>query len=269
MTEGLVAGICARVRLQYHHALAQLAAVEKGEDIEALHRYRVSLRKSRCLLDLFIEQLWQTPACAMSASMAQQARVTNRLRDIDVFVHSLEQNDLQIHLLQLRKQEQQQMLVQLKQLEREQLLCQALLGLKWPRNEMLLTECVSMVSEGLRQSIVNRCEVALASNKSKHWHKVRLLIKKQRYLADLCLPQGRSGHAQEWQDRLGQFNDSCTQLTLLHSLTELTPNLEVRIDGHVERLQQLKQSQKCALVQLCQQELAKKDPFGLLVEKNR
>ncbi|GAA4879517.1 CHAD domain-containing protein [Ferrimonas pelagia] len=269
MTEGLVSGIRFRVLDLYEQALMQLPALREEGDREALHRYRVNLRKCRCLLELFIEELWQTPACALSLSFAAQIKVSNLVRDLDVFVAQLKPGPLRDYVEQLRQFRLANLHDQLHRLEREQLLCQSVLALKWTLNQTQLADATVDISEQLRLQIIAQTERALSTGKSKHWHRVRILVKKQRYLIDLCLPQGRSGLAQEWQDRLGAFNDSCCQLTILNDIEPGSAELKTELLSQKSDLQLQKAQTLDVLVKLGRRELKKKNAFGHLVEINR
>ncbi|WP_282755841.1 CHAD domain-containing protein [Desulfuromonas thiophila] len=74
------------VRVLLRQADRQRHAILTGDDPEALHQYRVALRKARSLLRLFRRQLGPV-AALLARQLAQTAQMSNGLREIDVLLH--------------------------------------------------------------------------------------------------------------------------------------------------------------------------------------
>ncbi|QIZ76167.1 CHAD domain-containing protein [Ferrimonas lipolytica] len=267
MDDSVVTAVQQRLVNQYQRMLSQVETIASNNDVEAVHRYRVSLRKSRCLLAIFADELANTPAATLAASFKQQAHVSNAVRDIDVFIAAVDIPMIIDYLLQQRLLLQQQLRQRLGDLQRERQLCLSCLLLPWPTTAVTLSAAVATQLQQLQQRSIAASKLAVSTGKDKHWHKLRLLIKAQRYLIELCLDNHHSD-ASLWQQRLGEFNDNCNQLQFLTDLPLQPKRLQRQLRKLTKRLKQQKKQQKRELTVLVEQELTKKDAFGLKLKNS-
>lgn len=70
---------------QFETALKNAPKIDPDKDIEYLHKFRVAIRRSRSLLKLF-----QPDAYAFNAILKEIVQKTNELRELDVFLASLD-----------------------------------------------------------------------------------------------------------------------------------------------------------------------------------
>ncbi|WP_028108916.1 CHAD domain-containing protein [Ferrimonas futtsuensis] len=214
----LITELQPRLASLYRHALEQGMAMDCHGDIEPLHRYRVALRKLRCLLKLYRPYLPQEAVQALLVSTGQQARISNRMRDLDVFADSLgEAHPLAALVRQWREETFTQLYLALGQLKRERQLCLVCLSLPWGKGEEAFEEVTGKLERKLTRKAEKDLHRARESGTAEDWHRLRLRIKAQRYLKEVCLPHKPWKREKALQDALGEFNDSCSQIGFLES----------------------------------------------------
>ncbi|MBY5992026.1 CHAD domain-containing protein [Ferrimonas balearica] len=268
MAEDTVVAVQKRAGRQFTRALQHLPDIDVDGDPEALHQYRVALRKARTLLTLFAGPLIGTPAAALVVSLGQQARVANRARDLDVFVPAQPSGALKDHLARLRRQVHQSLQHDLSALERERALCEALFALPWPAGECPFDGAAQAADQTLEAAILAQGRRALDRGRARDWHRLRILVKRQRYLRSLCFEVEDQLEVKAWQDRLGAYNDLCCQRALLKPLArggESTAASAAKLRQHLKRQGR---AQKRALALALTASMAKKGAVEAKSEKS-
>ncbi|WP_417347653.1 CHAD domain-containing protein [Ferrimonas sp.] len=244
MTRRLIPALQPRLAALYLHALEQGMAMDCHGDIEPLHRYRVALRKLRCLLKLYRPYLPEQPVQALLASTGQQARISNRMRDLDVFAESLGRaHPLAAQVERWRQQSFTELYLALGQLKRERMLCQTCLSVPWGKDKGSFEEVTDQVERKLTSKAHKDLQKARESGAPEAWHRLRLRIKAQRYLKEVCLPHKPWKREKALQDALGELNDSCSQIGFLESRldevdTGMRPLMERLLQDTRERMAQ-------------------------------
>ncbi|TKB58639.1 CHAD domain-containing protein [Ferrimonas aestuarii] len=211
-----------RVELCYRAAIDCGWQINLDGDTEPLHHYRVGLRKCRALLKLYGDWLAPELAQALVASIGQQARVSNRMRDLDVLAkaHWLPQEATE-EVANWRRQCFSRLLIALGELTRERQLVFALLACSW-KSPSGGKQSFKRVTDKVAMRVERRCDKRLksaqASQRAEDWHRLRISIKYRRYLKELCLPELDWQQDKRLQDALGEFNDSCAQLAIIDEL---------------------------------------------------
>ncbi|SHI18856.1 CHAD domain-containing protein [Ferrimonas marina] len=255
MNLGVEGAIQQRVLRLYQQALAQLPGVELGADVEALHQYRVNLRKGCSLLRLYRSLLAHTPASSLCLSLRAQCRVANRLRDLDVFHQQLPDGPLRDCIAGLRFEARTVLLSSLGELARERELCLALLTLTWSEQGQSFDQATVQVEHKVARQLEKKRQCAIRRQRSEDWHALRIMIKKQRYFSEQCLGEGKLSWQKAWQQRLGEFNDLCCQLEMLEQLEASVPTLADALQARQRQTRQALERQKAALVSLAETEL--------------
>ncbi|BDY05707.1 CHAD domain-containing protein [Ferrimonas sp. YFM] len=218
MTRRLIPELQPRLAALYQHALEQGRAMDCHGDSEPLHKYRVALRKLRCLLKLYRPYLPEQPVQSLLVSTGQQARISNRMRDLDVFAESLgPEHPLAAQVQRWRQQSFTELYLALGQLKRERALCQTCLSLPWGKGKGAFDAITDKVEHKLTRKAQKDLHKARESGATEDWHRLRLRIKAQRYLKEVCLPHKPWTREKALQDALGEFNDSCSQIGFLES----------------------------------------------------
>ncbi|TKB47769.1 CHAD domain-containing protein [Ferrimonas sediminicola] len=238
-----------RLAALYLQALEQGRAMAPDGDGEPLHRYRVALRKLRCLLKLYRRHFPEEVVTALLASAAQQGRVSNEMRDLDVLAVTLGRtHPLSPQVARWRSDAFARLFLALGQLKRERQLCLSCLSLPWGKGRDSFETVTDKVAQKLAHKVKRDLARALSSGEAEDWHRLRLRIKAQRYLKEVCQPHKPWSRERALQDVLGAFNDSCSQIAFLQSkLDDTNPPLRRQLASLLEQTQLKKQRQLAAL----------------------
>ncbi|ADN76540.1 CHAD domain containing protein [Ferrimonas balearica DSM 9799] len=216
--ETVATGIRERAATQYDTALQHLTGVDVDGSPEALHQYRVHLRKARSLLTLYRDALADTPAALLAQLLGEQARAANLARDLDVFWPSLDPGALKDEVGRLRQRTYRIFHAEAEQQQRDRELALWLLKLSWPCDGRVLAPETERVRQHLKSRIEHQCQRLLNRSSTPQWHRLRILIKRWRYLETLCGEPSQLALLKEGQTLLGDFNDLCSQRILLKPL---------------------------------------------------
>ncbi|WP_028114914.1 CHAD domain-containing protein [Ferrimonas kyonanensis] len=255
MSEDVVRVLQPKLASLYQQALHQGESIDLKGDGEPLHHYRVGLRKCRSLLKLYRPLLPEALYDSLVISLGQQARVTNLMRDLDVLQQALpEQQPLRVAVEAWRRQAFTELFLQLGQLKRERALCVSIMALPWPKALIGFAEATQDVALKLQGKITQVHQRALLGGHPQDWHRLRIIIKRRRYLKEQCQPGVSYREDKALQDTLGAFNDSCCQIAFLEQqqprlATELQPALRQLL----EQLEHRRQQQLAALGHLPEQ----------------
>ncbi|MBY6185074.1 CHAD domain-containing protein [Marinobacter hydrocarbonoclasticus] len=262
-------GIRTRVSAQYQRALTLLADIDVTGDPEALHQYRVSLRKARSLLTLFRAPLRETPAGLISEMLAEQASIANLARDLDVFWPQLADGALKRRIGQWRTDAYEAFIAASTEQERDREVVQWLLMLNWPCNGRSLEEETGRVRDELLVNIERQCERLMMSASSRQWHRLRILIKRWRYLESLCGAPADLSSLKAGQTLLGEFNDLCCQRKLLKCLQKEAALCPTEARQLRQTLKQAKWDKKTELDHWLHGMVAKKGALEAVIKKSR
>ncbi|MER2491823.1 CHAD domain-containing protein [Catenovulum sediminis] len=219
------------------------AQQEKNYDIEAIHQYRVSLRKIRALLSLLKNEFPPTQYALLSHHLGFVARQTNELRDLDVFL------DTQQTFYKAIKAKHHSCLKQLYSevgTQQKQYHKRIQNWFSSPQYKKKLDEihhafnlvsqqdtyktftlCLHELVPEVYQKIVKKGQKIDTKSADKKFHQLRLKCKKLRYLSEFLqlLPNHKKAiklqkKLKKLQNLLGQFNDYSVQKEKLIHLSE-------------------------------------------------
>lgn len=205
------------------------------DDSEALHQFRVNIRKSRAFLKEF-EYLFPENECHyFYENLSHFATVTNHKRDLDVIKTRLEEVDRDHDIIQEDIATQQKDEVQnieemllSKHFENFFHTYQNILRkealLTTYNTENMIEESARKVIRKLHRSIIKKIDALENEFNDKRLHKIRISFKKLRYLLEefqhifgeekiaKMIEKGKN-----LQTLLGDYNDAVNQRTLLHN----------------------------------------------------
>ncbi|SDJ09861.1 CHAD domain-containing protein [Ferrimonas sediminum] len=255
MAEDVVRVLQPKLASLYQGALHQGESIDLKGDGEPLHHYRVGLRKCRSLLKLYRQMLPQALYESLVISLGQQARVTNLMRDLDVLQQSLPASHPLLAVVEAwRRQAFTELFLQLGQLKRERALCVSVMALPWPKALAQFSEVTENVAVKLEGKIHRVHQRALLGGHPQDWHRLRIVIKRRRYLKEQCQPGASYRGDKALQDALGAFNDSCCQIAFLEQQQQrLSADLQPVLRQLLEQLEHRRQQQLAALGHLPEQ----------------
>ncbi len=236
--------------VQLHVVEEEQARVIAGTDPEALHRFRVALRRSRALLSEF-KALLSPQLEAFRSQLAEVARVTNECRDVDVFLDALA-NDrdllpvfllsgldtLEGHLEVRRRIAHREVVNFLHSAHYRSLLTSWRTWLEGPASRLLTREQVPL-AKALRKNIRRRYRKVTSQlaglskdTEVEEIHRFRIACKKLRYVLEFAVSQAGGKRAKaairvlkELQTSLGDHHDANIQSQWLHDyLMEQEPD---------------------------------------------
>ncbi|WP_029914389.1 CHAD domain-containing protein [Pelobacter seleniigenes] len=213
-------------------------------DSEFVHQYRVNIRKARSLIALFKKTLSQPRYQALKSELKALGQITNRLRDLDVFLldqdhyRGLLPDGFQTGLDHLYRRLRRRRAAAFKAV-REQLSTEAYLE---QISNVLLTLnrpaefCSAQAQTGIRELVAKKISTQYAAivrdgsaideqTPDSAIHELRIECKKLRYLLELfaelfekSLLKSLVRQLKELQDNLGRFNDFSVQREFLDRL---------------------------------------------------
>ena len=213
-------------------------------DSEFVHQYRVNIRKARSLIALFKKTLSQPRYQALKSELKALGQITNRLRDLDVFLldqdhyRRLLPDGFQAGLDHLYRRLRRRRAAAFKSV-REQLSTEAYLE---RISNVLLTLnrpaefCSAQAQTGIRELVAKKISIQYAAivrdgsaideqTPDSAVHELRIECKKLRYLLELfaelfekSLLKSLLKQLKELQDNLGRFNDFSVQREFLDQL---------------------------------------------------
>lgn len=262
--------------------------VAAGFDPEFLHQYRINLRSSRAIVESLEEITCDRDLKRPLATLKHWARATSTLRDLDVFLLSLQQWIRQDRELQ---PETRQALAQAGaatwfgdwQHREHQNLCRAIHGkdyqqdmqhwLNWLVSEDFRQRLKTIDASAIRDTLVpriNRYNSELAAltadSPDDDLHRLRKALKRIRYLTELDATASAVllKELKKRQKAYGNFQDLCVQIDLLtrflaaDATRPITPDHRAAIVALIARLEDQKQEVRAGLLGL----RALPAPFG-------
>ncbi|MBD3799006.1 MAG: CHAD domain-containing protein [Epsilonproteobacteria bacterium] len=232
---------------QLYHARVLLHALQYSAKEEQVHEFRVTLRRVRSLVKLFV-----TTSLPFPKTLKRAMQETNTIRELDVLLGSLSRSKypkLVKHLVKLRKNSSKNLFTP-KYIETTLLLID--------EYSALLSECnPDFLSEILIQKVLTHYQHCLNSylalevdSNPKTLHHLRIEFKDARYgfefleIADLHHCQEAISHCKQLQNSLGALQDALNQIDLLKKIYQQLPEPEVKelLQKHKKELQKLKET---------------------------
>lgn len=226
-------------------AKEQLPAIGPEGDIESLHRFRVALRRFRSVLDAFTDHMYALDAVAKS-----MLKATNPLRDIDVFLSSIdtEHYPTLYRAVQRYKTEQYKKIWKPKTRARFDLTLETLIkdlsALKLDLSKKRLLKRADTLYKKARE----KHEKLTEHSKETQIHHVRIAYKQVRYVLEFLQESGLLDAKKEIKkvkkilDHFGAIQDAVNQLEWLHRFCAEHPSDECESLYKIrkETLEQLK-----------------------------
>ena len=203
---------------QLYSARLKLSGVSAASDPEKLHQFRVALRRSRSLLQLYLPNSY-----AIHDVIKTMFKPTNVLRELDVLLLSLEKNDYPKLYKQLQsyRDRQYKLITTEIYIERNTNILDKLI------DELLTINTVHTDKTLIQKALkyyrkTDAAYKALSPNTPpKKLHELRIKFKTARYELELLKENGLSrndkkiDYAEQKQDELGAIQDAHSQLVLL------------------------------------------------------
>ncbi|MHC3994261.1 CHAD domain-containing protein [Thiomicrolovo sp. ZZH C-3] len=232
---------------QLETAKQQLPVIGPDADIEALHRFRVALRRFRSVLSAYTRHLYAPDAIAKS-----MLKVTNPLRETDVFLDALSFDtypNLHTALTRFREKQYKK---------------------RWPAEtprrfeqtiNLLISDIEALKLDQREKRLISRGEAlyekakkarrALGKDsKEEEIHEIRLRYKQARYVleflheAELIDAKRKIKNAKAHLEHFGAIQDAANQLDWLHRFCDKHPSPECTAlyDARKKALRKLKKA---------------------------
>jgi CHAD domain-containing protein len=238
----------------------RIVLLHKSDDMEALHRFRVSLRRVRSIIGLFRESFQPHWYHLHRRNLALLMEQTNRRRDADVFLERLPQFQQKLsskqakgiaalgRLIEKEKREQD---LRIEAMLEGELLRYEIDTLARPRFlPSLPTQPIVITSiqiwEKALQAVLSKGRALDAHSKEHAYHRMRIALKKSRYtieaLESLANPQRLKQVSKEiktMQTILGDFHDYQVESLFLRTLQEEIPSRKKKLHRTIEGLLKL------------------------------
>lgn len=219
---------------QYKRMRDLESGVIRGYDIEFLHQYRIAIRRSRAIAESVSEINGDTELCRAVKRLKKHARATSELRDLHVFLADLEgrrfEEDIETALISSGARSYFSNQADLE----HHTLTRQLTGRKYRKDmddwHRLITShhfekiIRKLATEDIREALNKRIDqynllVCQLSGQATDddYHRLRKLLKRIRYLAELDEPafRGMLRQLKHRQQRFGDFQDLHVQIELL------------------------------------------------------
>lgn len=237
---------------QLYHTRVLLHSIREGGKVEQIHEFRVTLRRIRSLVKLFLKESIPFPKILKNAMQE-----TNSIRELDVLINSLSRSKypkLFKHLSKLRKDS-------FKTLFSTTYLNKTLTLIDEYSN-LLAHNNPEFIYEILIQKVLTHYQhcldsyLALDSNADpKTLHRLRIEFKDARYgfefleISDLHQCREVIAHCKQLQNTLGAIQDTVNQIDLLKKIYQEFPSSEVKelLQKQKKELQKLKDTTRSEL----------------------
>lgn len=208
---------------QLERAKALLPELAVTDDPETLHRFRVALRRSRSLLHLYAPDY-----DAIDAILKTVFKPTNRLRELDVLLLSIDKPDFPTLYQQLDdyRNEHYKLILTAAYIGRSRAVLEQLIAEL--KNADTLHSDPELIKKAL--SFADKTDAVYKSINNetgpKELHRVRIAYKTVRYCFEflkesgLKYPKERLKNARQRQEELGALQDAHNQLEILHSFCD-------------------------------------------------
>jgi len=244
--------IRARIGEQYEEMLAHDPGARLGEEPEAVHKFRVAIRRLRSALRSarpMVDRVW---ADQLRAELDWLAQTLGRVRDLDVLISHLEEEvaelpddreagELLLTKLRSKRAAAQDELVETLASDRYATLLarveEAAAEPRWIGDEVPVEELARKDFERFNRSASKLGRTP----SSESLHRVRIRAKRARYAAELAEPlvgkpaRGFVSRAKKFQDVAGEHQDAVVAEQTLRGLVRSDPQLTFVAGRLVER----------------------------------
>jgi len=232
---------------QLYHARVLLHSLQHGGKVEEIHELRVTLRRIRSLIKLFLNKSVPFPKILKFAMQE-----TNSIRELDVLIDSLSRSKypkLFKYLTKLRKQSFKSLFTPV--------YLNKTLSLIDEYSTLISESNPDFISEILIQKVLTHYQHCLDSYLAlpndadpKMLHRLRIEFKDARYgfefleISDLHHCTEVISHCKQLQNTLGAVQDSVNQIDLLKKIYQELPSSEVKelLQKQKKELQKLKET---------------------------
>ena len=231
---------------QLYNAIQLSSKLSDESDIEHLHQFRVSIRRSRSLLKLYAPQYY-----AVQEVMREIVRQTNPLRELDVFIASIDPDAYPklITLLHAYRKEQFDAIMtdafRIDAAATLRKLYDAICELNPDIDAATLVETAELHFS----TCLDAYRSVTKKSSDEELHKLRIRFKIARYALEFLSHSGLHNELEKIreckavQDHLGALQDASNQFELLRGFCETHANQECHILLH-ERKRELKRLKK-------------------------
>lgn len=214
--------------LSYHvyNAVLLLPKISAKSDIELLHQFRVSIRRCRALLKLYVPEYY-----ALQAVLRSVVQHTNTLRELDVFVYSVDSEtypELSRILKQHRNEQYLALLTDTFVTQTSISLLMLYDSLMELNPEIDATHLIERAEEHYQKSLDGYISITKHTSEEV-LHELRIHFKITRYALEflqqssLHNEQKKIKECKKIQEHLGKVQDAANQLELLKSFCEAYP----------------------------------------------
>lgn len=231
------------LKTEFNHARQHEKGINRDDDIEFLHQYRVALRRCRALISLLKSLFKAEQKQMLKVELKTMMQKSNHLRDLDVFLLKMEDYfsalEHQYHqglicffdeLQYMRRNTHKELKRWLKTESYEQQ-CQLVKGLiaelEYCPTSKGHTKSKDFGREMIWQhfeQVLTHCNGLTINSPDESVHELRIYCKKLRYLLEFFTPifpakinKEQIQRLKQLQDQLGEFNDSSVQQLFLEN----------------------------------------------------
>jgi CHAD domain-containing protein len=216
---------------QLFHAFQLLPKISEESDIEYLHQFRVSIRRSRSLLRLYLPEYY-----ALQEVLRSAVRQTNILRELDVFVASVDPDVYPklVKLLHDYRNEQFDAVLTDHFREQTRHALNRLYDDLTQLNPAIEDERLIVMAEKHFQGCVADYDALTKKSSEEELHELRIRFKITRYALEFLEQSGLHSEKEKIksckkiQDHLGAVQDAANQFRFLKSFCETHATKECR-----------------------------------------
>lgn len=220
---------------QFQRLRDQLPGVQRDIDTEFVHQARVATRRMRSALRLFRNAVPESTAAYLQGELKWLGRLFGAVRDLDVFFLNLSRFKRQIEHFPAKKKQVFENWIEKQRRAPLKALCQALESPRYiqferrimqflerafptrPRAPLAVKTVREMAPVLLKEkfdAVIEQGRVVLADPKLKQYHRLRIQMKRLRYLSEFVAPAYEGAldafieRTVEIQDCLGELQDT-------------------------------------------------------------
>ena len=254
---------------QMHRFQEQLPGVQRDIDTEFVHQARVAVRRMRSALRLFRDAIPEGTAAYLQGELKWLGGMLGAIRDLDVFLLNLSRFKQQIESFPAKKKQVFENWIEKQRQAPLKALCQALESPRYIQFERRIMQFLEkplstrprapLAMETVREvapvllkekfdAVIEQGRVVLADPKLKQYHRLRIQMKRLRYLSEFVASAYEGAldafirRTVEIQDCLGELQDTVFTRKFVDSLRDdwkgkvLDPDL-LFILGEIYQLQ--------------------------------
>lgn len=216
---------------QLYHATLLRLKLSPESDIEVLHQYRVAIRRCRSLLRLYLPDYY-----ALQEVLKEIVQQTNLLRELDVFIASVDPKEYGrvLRLLKEYRNEQFEVFLSEKSMRQTLKALNRLYDTLSELNPDLSTAALVETAQQHARLQIHTYETLPEKTPEEALHRLRIRFKVARYALEFLQQSGlheekeQIRRCKEIQDHLGAVQDAANQLSLLKSFCKTHKSTQCR-----------------------------------------